>query len=83
MISFFFQRRRQSRAELLYLGQGHKAGGRTRTSAQVFFPTSHFLPREQYTMLLGSKCQTSRIDSCSAGEEGGPEGAGDLPRGGL
>lgn len=46
--------------EMLPLGQGHKAGGRASVSAQVFFRTSHFLSREQYKMLLGSKCQKSR-----------------------
>lgn len=59
--------------EMLPLGQGHKAGGRASVSAQVLL-TSHFLSREQYKMLLGSKCQMSRTDSCSAGEEGGAKG---------
>lgn len=58
---------------MLPLGQGHKAGGRASVSAQVLL-TSHFLSREQYKMLLGSKCQMSRTDSCSAGEEGGAKG---------
>lgn len=52
--------------EVLPLGQGHSAGGRASISAQVFFLTSHFLSREQYKMLLGSKRQMSRADSCSA-----------------
>lgn len=50
---------------MLPLGQGHKAGARARISAQVFFLISHFLSREQYKMLLSSKCQMSRTDSCS------------------
>ena len=39
---------------------------KSQISAQVFFFTSYFLSREQYKMLLGSKCQMSRTDSCSA-----------------
>lgn len=82
MISSFVQRRKLGLRDVASWPRSHKAGGRASVSAQVLL-TSHFLSREQYKMLLGSKCQMSRTDSCSAGEEGGARGAGDLPSGGL
>lgn len=54
-------------SEMLPLGRGHGAGGQASIRAQVFL-TSHFLSREQYKMLPGSRCQMSRTDSYSAGE---------------
>lgn len=48
--------------------------GRASASAQVFFLTSHFLPKELYNVLLGSKCQMSRTHSRGSPEPEGVRG---------